>query len=98
MVQEGWDGNWDIPETAPDHTPNRWYLEEIDGEEVLITPNTTHDNPWEAVGPPSDDRGPTSKHAVTTRSYPKGFVLEVQFRFDPNQKPVFPKDGTAMVR
>jgi hypothetical protein len=89
LVQEGWDGNWDIPETAPDHTPNRWYLEEIDGEEVLITPNTPHDAPWEP------GVGPTKEHAATVRKYPNGFILEIEFKFDPNQKPVFPKGREA---
>jgi len=33
---------------------------------------------------------PVNVHARTKRSYPCGFVLNVEFKFHPNQKPVFP--------
>lgn len=53
---------------------------------IVTTPTTTQAEPW------TDS---CNEHATTVRSYPDGFILEIEFRFDSNQLPVFPATNLA---
>ena len=60
-----------------------------EADKILLTPNTTHNARWAT---------PVQTHAKTKRTYPDGFVLEVEFKFDPCQIPIFPSAADAVTK
>lgn len=77
-VHKGW-SHWTIPTT----NQKPWTL--TGGEfGVLTTPTRPFNDPF-------PDQKPVTEHAVTNPSYVKGFILEVEFSFNPAQKPIFPR-------
>ncbi len=78
-MQAGW-SHWTIPQ-AGDYV---WGYDAATG--IVTTPTTTQANPWERE---------CNEHVTTVRSYPDGFILELEYRFDPEQLPIFPLNRVA---
>jgi hypothetical protein len=79
-VQAGW-SHWTIPQAGR----YAWGFDAATG--IVTTPTTTQSNPW---------ANPVTEHASTIRSYPDGFVLDIEFTFDPSQIPIFPATGLSV--
>lgn len=76
----GWTA-WEPEETDPNAPENRKFQFVGENRNILQTPTTTRDAPYQF---------PIQNHYKTKSPYPNGFVLDVEFWFDPNQGPIFP--------